>query len=97
MARSYVDDPLMSFNFALIEVPVPNPIAPLAFPLKTAMTALSNGSFVGFKSMSVPAFTMDMKEIRQGNSPYVHMVPTGYQTGGQVTLTMALMPSNIDM
>jgi len=97
MARSFRLDPLMTHNFALIEIPVANPFAPLAFPLKTATSAIANGNFVGFSSMSVPEFTMETREIKQGNWPYVHQVPMGYQQGGQVTLTMAVMPLNLDM
>jgi phage tail-like protein len=47
--------------------------------------------------MTVPEFTMETKEIKQGNYPYVHQLLTGYQHGGQVTLSMAVMPLNIDM
>lgn len=96
MARSYFLDPLLSHNFALIEVPAPT-LLPLAFPLKTAQSAIANGNFVGFQSMSVPELSMEMKTIKEGNNPYVHQVPTGYQTGGNVTLTMAVFPLNIDM
>jgi phage tail-like protein len=88
---------MMVHNFALIEVPASNPLAPLAFPLKTATSAIANGNFVGFSAMTVPEFTMETREIKQGNWPYVHVVPTGYQQGGQVTLTMAVMPLNVDM
>lgn len=97
MARSFIEEPLMVHNFALIEVPVANPFAPLAFPLKTATSAIANGNFVGFSSMTLPEFTMEMREIKQGNWPYVHAVPVGYQSGGNVTLTMAVMPLNVDM
>lgn len=96
MARSFISDPLLAHNFALIEVPTPT-LLPLAFPIKTATSAIANGNFVGFTSMTVPEFTMEMKEIKQGNWSYVHQVPTGYQHGGNVTLTMAVMPLNIDM
>jgi len=96
VARSYVHDPLMSHNFALIEIPTPT-LLPLAFPLKTAQSAIANGNFVGFESMTVPEFTMETREIKQGNWPYVHQVPTGFQSGGNVVLTMAVMPLNIDM
>ncbi len=96
MARSFLLDPLMAHNFALIEIPVPT-LLPLAFPLKTASSAVANGNFVGFTSMTVPEMTIEMRDIKQGNWPYVHQVPTGYHHGGNVTLTMAVMPLNIDM
>ena len=97
MARSFVLDPLMTHNFALIEIPTASPLAPLAFPLKTATSAIANGNFVGFQSMTIPEFTMETKEIKAGNWPYVHQVPTGFQHGGPVTLSMAVMPLNVDM
>lgn len=96
MARSYLLDPLMTHNFALIEVPAAT-LLPLAFPLKTAQSAIANGNFVGFESMTVPEMSMEMKIIKEGNNPYVHQVPMGYQSGGNVTLTMAVFPLNIDM
>lgn len=96
MARSYLLDPLMVHNFALIEVPAAT-LMPLAFPLKTAQSAIANGNFVGFQSMSVPEMTMEMKTIKEGNNPYVHQVPLGWQNGGNITLTMAVFPLNIDM
>jgi phage tail-like protein len=86
----------MTHNFALIEVPAPA-LLPLAFPLKTAQSAIANGNFVGFESMTVPQMEMEMKTIKEGNNPYVHQVPLGYQTGGNVTLRMAVFPLNIDM
>ena len=97
MARSFIFDPLMAHNFALIEIPTASPTAPLAFPLKTAQSAIANGNFVGFQSMSVPEMTLETREIKQGNWPYVHQVPTGYQMGGNVTLSMAVLPLNVDM
>lgn len=96
MARSFLVDPLMVHNFALIEVPAPT-LMPLAFPLKTAQSAIANGNFVGFQSMTLPELQMEMRTIKEGNNPYVHQVPTGYQMGGNVTLTMAVFPLNIDM
>ena len=96
MARSFITDPLMAHNFALIDVPTPT-LLPLAFPLKTAQSAIANGNFVGFQSMTVPEFTMETKTIKQGNWPYVHEVPTGFQSGGNVTLTMAVFSLNVDM
>lgn len=96
MARSYLLDPLMTHNFALIEVPAAT-LLPLAFPLKTAQSALSNGNFVSFQSMTVPELSMEMKTIKEGNNPYVHEVPLGFQTCSNVTLSMAVFPLNIDM
>ena len=96
MARSFLLDPLMVHNFALIEVPAAS-LLPLAFPLKTAQSAIANGNFVGFQSMTVPSMSMEMKTIKEGNNPLVHQVPLGFQTGGNVTLTMAVFPLNIDM
>lgn len=96
MARSFYLDPLMTHNFALIEVPAPT-LLPLAFPLKTAQSAIANGNFVGFQSMTVPELQMEMKSVKEGNNPYVHQVPLGFQNGGNVVLSMAVFPLNIDM
>lgn len=96
MARSFLEDPLMTCHFALIEVPAPS-LLPIAFVYKTVKTALSSGNFVGFQSMSVPEFTLETKEIKQGNWPYVHNVILGYQSGGNITLTQAVMPLALDM
>ena len=96
MARSFHLDPMLVHNFALIEVPAAT-LLPLAFPLKTAQSAIANGNFVGFQSMTVPEMTMEMKTIKEGNNPYVHQVPLGFQSGGNITLAMAVFPLNIDM
>lgn len=96
MARSFVQDPLMACNFALVEVPAAA-IPPLAFPYKTVRSALSQGNFVGFQSMTVPEFTLETREIRQGNWPYVHNVVVGFQTGGNVVLSQAVLPLATDM
>ena len=96
MARSFIQDPLMACNFALVEIPAAA-IPPLAFPYKTVKSALSQGNFVGFQSMSVPEFSIEMKEIRQGNWPYVHNVPMGFQTGGNIVLVQAVLPLATDM
>lgn len=96
MARSFVDDPLMACNFAMVEVPVAGP-APLAFPYKTIRSALSQGNFVGFQSMTVPEMTLETREIRQGNWPYIHQVPIGYASGGNIVLSQAVLPLANDM
>lgn len=86
----------MACNFAMIEVPVAGPL-PLAFPYKTVRSALSNGNFVGFQSMTVPEMAMEHKEIRQGNWPYLKRVPMGFSSGGQVTLSQAVLRLATDM
>jgi len=96
MARSFFTDPLMTCNFALMEVPVAGPI-PLAFGFKAIRSAISQGNFVGFQSMTVPEMTLEHKEIRQGNWGYIHKVITGFSTGGNITLTQAVLPEALDM
>ena len=97
MARSFTTDPLMACNFAMIEVPVAAFPAPLAFPFKAVRSALSQGNFVGFQSMTVPEVTLETREIRQGNWPYLHQVITGFSSGGNITLTQAVLPLATDM
>jgi len=96
MARTFWLDPLMACNFALVEVPASS-FAPLAFPLKTARSAISSGNFIGFQSASVPEFSVQTREVLEGNWPYVHNVVVGYQSGGNITLTQAVLPDAIDM
>lgn len=96
MARSQVSDPLMSHNFALVDVPVAGPI-PVAFALKTAYSAVSTGSFIGFKSISIPEQTIEMQEVKEGNWPFVHKVPLGFTTTGEMTISSAIFPLNVDM
>ena len=96
MARSFITDPLLTANFALIDMPVAGPI-PLAFPFKQVKSALSNGNFIGFQSIVIPEFTLEMKEIKEGNWPFVHSVPTGFQSGGIITLTQAVLWPALDM
>lgn len=96
MARSFVTDPLLTSNFALMEVPVAG-LAPLAFPFKAIHSQLSQGNFIGFQSINIPELSVETEEIRQGNYPYVHRVVTGFSTGGEVTLSQAVLPYGIDM
>ena len=96
MARSYLSDPLLTCHFALIEVPAPS-LWPIAFPYKTARSAISSGNFVGFQSMTTPEFTLETREIKQGNWPYIHNIIVGYQSGGTITLSQAVLSLATDM
>ena len=96
MARSVNSDPLMSHNFALMDVPVAG-VFPTAFPLKSVQSAVNNGSYVGFQSISIPEMSLDVKDIREGNWPWVHRVPQGYVAGGDCTLRFAVFNINLDM
>lgn len=96
MARSFVTDPLLSHHFALIDVPTAS-IWPLAFPAKMAMSAISSGSFIGFSDIELPEPTIETREIKEGNYPYVHTLSTGFVTTGEVRISMALMPTNFEM
>jgi phage tail-like protein len=96
MARSANTDPLLAHNFALLEIPVAG-LLPLAFPQKTIESAVGSGSFVGFKSIDMPEVSIEMKQIKEGNWPYIHSVSTGFVDSGEVTLEFALFPRNTDM
>ena len=96
MARSFFTDPLMACNFALMEVPVAGPL-PLAFGFKAIRSAISQGNFVGFQSMTVPEITLETREVRQGNWPHVHQVISGFASGGNITLSQAVLPEALDM
>ena len=96
MARSFFEDPLLTCNFALIDVPVAAAI-PLAFPFKLARSALSQGTFVGMSDISIPAMTLETTQIREGNNPYTHEVLTGNHSGGDCTLRQAVMAESLDM
>ena len=96
MARSATTDPLLSHHFALLDVPVAG-LSPTAFPLKTAQSAIDNGSFVGFSAIQMPEMTMGTREIAEGNWPFVHEIFDGRHTGGDMTLEFALFPTNFDM
>lgn len=96
MARSFFTDPLMASNFALMEVPVAGP-APLAFGFKAIKSAISQGNFIGFQTMSIPEMTLETREIRQGNWPYIHQVVSGFASGGNVTIEQAVLPRATDM
>ena len=96
MARSVNSDPLLAHNFALIDVPVASAL-PLAFPIKTAQSAIQSGTFVGVKSIDIPEMTNDAKEIRELNGVFTHKVPSGYTTCGDATIEMAVFNSSLDM
>ena len=98
MARSELTDPLMTHNFALIEVPVAiSPPFVSAFFFKLARSALINRNFVSFQTISMPTVEVQTKEISEGNWHMVHHVPLGYSTAGQVTLAHAVVPEGLDM
>jgi len=96
VARSSASDPLLSFNFALIDVPVAG-LLPLAFPLKTVQSALESGTFIGFQAIDMPEVTLETKQIKEGNWPRIHKVSMGFANAGQVTLRHAVLPYNTDM
>ena len=96
MARSESFDPLLSMHYALLDVPVGG-LIPLAFPLKTIESAIASGSFIGFSSIEMPQATIEMKDVKEGNWPYVHKVSTGFVDSGKVVLAFALMGYQTDM
>jgi len=95
VARSINSDPLMSYNFALIDVPTLS-AAPLAFPIKTIMSAVTSGTFVGFESISMPTLSLSTREIKEGNWPFVHRVLDGHASAGEVVLRQAVLTINYD-
>lgn len=95
MARSIDTDVLMSFNFALIDIPVLAPLFPVAFPIKAGQSAL-NGQLLSFQSIDVPAMTLQTKRIQEGNWPFLHMVPMGFLQTGQVKIRQAVTAQNFD-
>lgn len=96
MARSFISDPLLTSNFALIDVPVAGAV-PLAFPYKVVKSALSNAAFIGMKSIALPSMQVETKEIKEGNWPYVHHISSGYTTTGQCVISQAVLPVALDM
>ena len=96
MARSFVSDPLLSCNFALIDVPTAGAV-PLAFPYKVVKSALSNAAFIGMKSISMPSMQNEMREIREGNWPFVHHVSAGYTSTSECVISQAVLPVAVDM
>lgn len=96
MARSVASDPLLAHNFALIDIPVPG-LLPLAFPLKTIISAVDSGTMIGFQEIEIPSFTIEMREIKEGNWPRKHKVPLGFCDPGQVILRQAVLPYSTDM
>lgn len=96
MARSANTDPLLSMNFALLEIPVAG-LLPTVFPVKTVQDELSSGRFVGFRSIAFPEVSVEHRDIKEGNWPYLHKVSTGHVDSGQVTLEFAVFPWNMDM
>lgn len=97
MARSVNSDPLLVHNFALIDVPVGFSSLRTAFPIQAVRGEVETGSFIGAKSVEIPEMTLEMKEIRELTQPFVHSVPTGYSTTGDVTIEMALFNNSTDM
>jgi phage tail-like protein len=95
MARSVSSDPLLAFNFALLDVAVGNDNV---FSEKVAQTGGgAKAGFVGFQSITIPEFTLETRDIKEGNWPFSRKVHTGAHTGGEVTLSMALLSTNRDM
>lgn len=79
-----------------MEIPVAG-LLPLVFGQKVVESALSNANFIGFSAIDIPSISLEMKEIKEGNNPYVHQVPLGYQPGGEVTLRHAVTATQFDM
>lgn len=94
MARSIDTDPLMNFNYYLLDIPVAS-IIPVAFPFKTGQ-GLAEQQLLSFKNISVPTVEMQMKDIQEGNWPFKHQIPLGYVSTGDVTIESAVTPLSMD-
>ena len=94
MARALDSDPLLSFHFYLLDIPVMAAM-PLAFPLKLGQ-GVQEGQLLSFKSISVPNVTMQTKKIQEGNWPLAHEVPMGAVTVGDCTIQSAVTPLSMD-
>lgn len=98
MARSYWQDPLLACDFALMEVPNAAAVpAVLAFPWKAAQSAIENGNFIGMQNIDMPTMTLELEEVREGNTGRIYQIPTGFASGGDVTIRQAVMPLALDM
>jgi|SRR5581483_3615613 len=95
MARSFDTDPLLVYNFALLEVPTPTVPFAVAFPIKTAEAVLDQ-NLLSFQSISIPSMTLQTKKIQEGNWPFVHSVPISAVQTGQVKIRQAVTALNID-
>lgn len=94
MARSIDEDPLMAFNFALVEVPTVS-LLPVAFPLKTGQ-AVGDQTLVSFQSIDIPTMQIQTRKIQEGNWPYTHTVLLSATQTGQVKIKQAVTPANVD-
>jgi phage tail-like protein len=96
MARSISTDPLLTCNFALVDVPFAG-IPPVVFTQKLVRSALSGGVYIGLQGISVPVQQLATREIREGNHPYTHQVHTGQLSGGECVLRQAVLGTHLDM
>lgn len=94
MARSIDTDVLMSFNFALLDIPVPT-LAAVAFPVKAGQSAI-NQTLLSFQSIEIPSMTLQTKKIQEGNWPFQHSVILSAVQTGQVKIRQAVTPLNVD-
>lgn len=94
MARTIDTDPLMNFNYYLLDIPVAS-IIPVAFPFKTGQ-GLAEQQLLSFKSIGIPTMELQMKDIQEGNWPFKHQIPIGSVTTGDVTIESAVTPLSLD-
>jgi len=96
MARAHDDlqEPLSSFNFALIEIPVPS-LAPVAFPIKTGFS-IGDKNLVSFQSIQIPDMTIQTRRLQEGNNPFSHTLLMSASQTGQVRIRQAVTPLNVD-
>ena len=92
MARSFDLDPMMSYNFALLEVPA---IGLPAFLIKAGESAIDQ-NLLSFQSIEMPSMVLQTKKYQEGNWPFQHSIIMNQVQTGQVKLRQAVTPLNID-
>lgn len=97
MARSRDTDPLFSNDFALLDVSINVPVAPLAFPIKQGLQIANEGiSFISFAGISLPQAQAKTREIIELAYPFDRTVLTGGVTTGDMTIRQAVLPTGLD-
>lgn len=94
MARAEDTDPLKSFNYYMLDVPLPV-VIPTAFPFKLGISA-TESRLLSFQTITVPTVEHEVKEIQEGNWPFKHYVLAGRVSSGNVTIRAAVTPLSMD-
>jgi phage tail-like protein len=96
-SQSFSEDPLMTYKFALRELPSP------ATALDSKVLPQSEGrspdyyrGLVGFQTLTMPEVSVEMRDVIEGNWPHPRRVPLTRMTTGDVTLAQAVFPNSSD-